>query len=515
MDQFAEACGVRGRGAAPRLPIVGVASDPDPGRPGSRRLPHGVAATPRSVGVQRSPGAVRCRRRVARRDRSRHPQPARRDARTASIGRARRSRRSPHAGHGTSSPKTRASTGRSTPWPPAIMPRSARCSRPATPRCATDFEVSSPELDAMVEVARAVARGHRRADDRRRVRRMHDQPRATRRRRRRSRRRRAATTRRGPGSHSDGPAGPGNGRAPGGSPDMRAVQTPSRHDVGASLGRGAVRLPAAEPPAPAAAARTQPITVGWFAIIVFAFLAGLGAIAARRDRWRLRRIGIGSELPSPPQLTNYVLPQETVIFDRRGTRELARFGDARREVVTFEEIPPLVLDATTAIEDKTFWENAGFDPLAIVAAGLDSLRGNSRGASTITQQLVRQRAPARRRSSRTRSGRSSASSRKSSSRSASPRPSKSATARRASARSSPPTSTRTTTATSCTGSRPPRRAISASTLEELTPAQAAILAGLPQSPSNHDLVRNVTERCAVEVEEDAACPAGESELIVP
>ena len=32
-----------------------------------------------------------------------------------------------------------------------------------------------------------------------------------------------------------------------------------------------------------------------------------------------------------------------------------------------------MLDATTAIEDKTFWENAGFDPLAIVAAGLDSL----------------------------------------------------------------------------------------------------------------------------------------------
>ena len=63
----------------------------------------------------------------------------------------------------------------------------------------------------------------------------------------------------------------------------------------------------------------------------------------------------------------------------------------RREVVTFEEIPPILLDATTAIEDKTFWENAGFDPVAIISAGLDSLRGNSRGASTITQQLVRAR----------------------------------------------------------------------------------------------------------------------------
>ena len=71
--------------------------------------------------------------------------------------------------------------------------------------------------------------------------------------------------------------------------------------------------------------------------------------------------------------------------------ELARFGEFKREVVTFEEIPPILLDATTAIEDKTFWENAGFDPMAIIAAGIDSLRGNSRGASTITQQLVRAR----------------------------------------------------------------------------------------------------------------------------
>ena len=59
--------------------------------------------------------------------------------------------------------------------------------------------------------------------------------------------------------------------------------------------------------------------------------------------------------------------------------------------MTFDEIPKVLLDATTAIEDKTFWENAGFDPVGIVAAALDSLRGDSRGASTITQQLVRAR----------------------------------------------------------------------------------------------------------------------------
>ena len=64
-------------------------------------------------------------------------------------------------------------------------------------------------------------------------------------------------------------------------------------------------------------------------------------------------------------------------------------GSSSAKSSTYDEIPPILLDATTAVEDKTFWENAGFDPVAIISAGLDSLRGRSRGASTITQQLVR------------------------------------------------------------------------------------------------------------------------------
>ena len=85
------------------------------------------------------------------------------------------------------------------------------------------------------------------------------------------------------------------------------------------------------------------------------------------------------------------LQEESIIYDRTGKIELARFGDSKRDIVDYEDIPPILLDATTAVEDKTFWENAGFDPVAIISAALDSLRGNSRGASTITQQLVRAR----------------------------------------------------------------------------------------------------------------------------
>ena len=97
-------------------------------------------------------------------------------------------------------------------------------------------------------------------------------------------------------------------------------------------------------------------------------------------------------LPDPLEVFgNIKFDEETRVYDRTAKVLLATFARERRDVVTFAEIPPVVTDATTTIEDKTFWENAGFDPLGIVSAGLDTISGNARGASTITQQLVRNR----------------------------------------------------------------------------------------------------------------------------
>jgi membrane peptidoglycan carboxypeptidase len=118
------------------------------------------------------------------------------------------------------------------------------------------------------------------------------------------------------------------------------------------------------------APRTRPTTVGWIAIIIFVFLAGLGTIAALAAVVVFN--SVSSNLAPPSQLTKYVLPQETIVYDRTGKIELARFGDAKREVVQFDDIPKVLLDATTAVEDKTFWDNAGFDPLAIVSAAIGS-----------------------------------------------------------------------------------------------------------------------------------------------
>ncbi|MFH1475583.1 MAG: transglycosylase domain-containing protein [Chloroflexota bacterium] len=98
------------------------------------------------------------------------------------------------------------------------------------------------------------------------------------------------------------------------------------------------------------------------------------------------------DLPEPTEVFGDLrFDEETRVYDRSGKVLLATFARERRDVVTFDEIPPVVVDATTSIEDKTFWENAGFDPSGIVSAAVDTISGNARGASTITQQLVRNR----------------------------------------------------------------------------------------------------------------------------
>ena len=97
-------------------------------------------------------------------------------------------------------------------------------------------------------------------------------------------------------------------------------------------------------------------------------------------------------LPNPEAaLTDLAFDQQTIVTDRTGKIELAKLGERKREVVTFAELTPEILDATTAIEDKDFWDNPGFDFAGFVSATVDTLNGRPRGGSTITQQLVRAR----------------------------------------------------------------------------------------------------------------------------
>ena len=100
---------------------------------------------------------------------------------------------------------------------------------------------------------------------------------------------------------------------------------------------------------------------------------------------------LSEDLPDPSALATLQFDQPTIVYDRTGKTELARFQRTKRTVVDYRDLPPLVQDATTTAEDRTFWENDGFDVTAMVAAAVETAQGDGRGASTITQQLVRAR----------------------------------------------------------------------------------------------------------------------------
>ena len=119
-------------------------------------------------------------------------------------------------------------------------------------------------------------------------------------------------------------------------------------------------------------------------VLVAVGLAGVVSVSA---------LGVlSADLPDPSQLGDLAFAQPTIVYDRDGKVELGRFQDQRRRVVDYADIPPLILDATTTAEDRTFWDNAGIDPAALISAVAENASGTSeRGASTITQQLVRAR----------------------------------------------------------------------------------------------------------------------------
>jgi membrane peptidoglycan carboxypeptidase len=247
--------------------------------------------------------------------------------------------------------------------------------------------------------------------------------------------------------------------------------------------------------------------VGWIAIIAFVFLAGLGAIAA------VAVVGfytsLTRNLTDPNTLMNYVLPQETVIYDRTGKIELARFGSAQREVVTFDQIPKVLVDATTAVEDKTFWDNAGFDPVAIASAALGSLRGDSRGASTITQQLVRNQLL----DSALVQDPSRTAERKLKEIIESIRLTQAFPGQLGKQQIITAYLNQNYYGNQSYGVKAAVRSYFGIDLSQIDPAQAAIIAGLPKSPSNYDLVRNAIEQCTTTVAEGADCP--KADLIVP
>ena len=99
------------------------------------------------------------------------------------------------------------------------------------------------------------------------------------------------------------------------------------------------------------------------------------------------------DLPAVSGLSSSGLDQDMLIFDRNGV-PLADIGQAgdHRIVIPLATISPSLVRATLAVEDRNFYQNNGVDFGGIVRASLENLthRHIVQGASTISQQLVKQ-----------------------------------------------------------------------------------------------------------------------------
>ncbi len=92
--------------------------------------------------------------------------------------------------------------------------------------------------------------------------------------------------------------------------------------------------------------------------------------------------------------------QTTRILDRNGKLLWERAnpapGTGWRTFKPLDEIAPVAIEATIAAEDATFWTHRGVEPIAIARGFFINLAGSgSSGASTITQQITRSLYPER------------------------------------------------------------------------------------------------------------------------
>jgi len=127
------------------------------------------------------------------------------------------------------------------------------------------------------------------------------------------------------------------------------------------------------------------ITASVVFVVLFFITFGLGLIAYAN---------IALRLPSPDELgvrsADFV---STKIYDRQGGLLYELFDPqwGRRTKVSLEHISPYLIQATIATEDRYFYQHPGFDPLGIARAIWYAINEREvvSGASTITQQVAR------------------------------------------------------------------------------------------------------------------------------
>lgn len=131
---------------------------------------------------------------------------------------------------------------------------------------------------------------------------------------------------------------------------------------------------------------------------VFGWFTGfLGVLGAPLQLLALGLLGAGlfasihvQELPGIESILEVKYEAPLQVFSRDGAL-LAEFGVERRRPVEYHDIPPIVINAFLAAEDSRFFDHGGVDATGIARAFLNlaSTGTKAQGGSTITMQVTR------------------------------------------------------------------------------------------------------------------------------
>ena len=152
------------------------------------------------------------------------------------------------------------------------------------------------------------------------------------------------------------------------------------------------------PPQPPASDRPQddpqsrPANNLWRLLVTF-FSWALG-LSAAGVATLLLLVGVAlvmayPQLPDISDLADYRPKLSMRVFSVEG-KIIGEFGEERRKLVPFKDIPDVVKQAVLSIEDARFYQHGGVDYIGLVRASLANVgRAKSQGASTITMQVAR------------------------------------------------------------------------------------------------------------------------------
>jgi penicillin-binding protein 1A len=125
----------------------------------------------------------------------------------------------------------------------------------------------------------------------------------------------------------------------------------------------------------------KPLIIGGAALCVLGALAG-GAMV----------LYASLNLPKLNNMQDYRPPLPSTVHARDGRVLGEFFDDERRYITPVDDIPDYVIQAFTAAEDEHFFQHSGVDPMGILRAALNNLRGKggTQGGSTITMQIAKE-----------------------------------------------------------------------------------------------------------------------------